>query len=322
MKLQNIDAIKDKIGDRECVVSVSGGKDSTAVCLALKEAEIPYRAVHMDTGWEHKETIRYVKEELPKYIGPITTVRYEGTESKLPPDREKIAVEFERRLGVDYSAMVRVLLRKRMFPNRMMRWCTNYLKVQPIKKYLDAMDREPVSVMGIRAQESKARSEMPEWEWWDAADVEMWRPILGWTFEDVIAVHRRHDVIPNRDYLKGATRVGCWPCIHAPKAEIRRWADADPERVSIVRDLEKAVWPHWVEMREKNGKDPGDSVGWFLSVDRSFGMKAWSIDEAIAWSRTKRGGRQSTLFNHEPPSCMRWGMCEVVAEEDRARDSE
>ena len=36
-----------------CVMaSVSGGKDSTALMLALREADVPFRAVFADTGWE------------------------------------------------------------------------------------------------------------------------------------------------------------------------------------------------------------------------------------------------------------------------------
>ena len=45
------DELREKIGDRVLVVSVSGGKDSTATCLHLKELGIPYQAIFFDTGW-------------------------------------------------------------------------------------------------------------------------------------------------------------------------------------------------------------------------------------------------------------------------------
>lgn len=38
------------------VCNMSGGKDSTACALALREAEIPHRRVFADTGWEAPET--------------------------------------------------------------------------------------------------------------------------------------------------------------------------------------------------------------------------------------------------------------------------
>ena len=51
---------RDRIAGREVVVSVSGGKDSTAVCLALEAAGVPCRAVTIDTGWEAAETYEYL----------------------------------------------------------------------------------------------------------------------------------------------------------------------------------------------------------------------------------------------------------------------
>ena len=42
------------------IASVSGGKDSTALILALREAEIPARHVFADTGWEAPETYEYL----------------------------------------------------------------------------------------------------------------------------------------------------------------------------------------------------------------------------------------------------------------------
>jgi len=38
--------------DLPLVVSVSGGKDSTACMIALRAAGLPFRAVFADTGWE------------------------------------------------------------------------------------------------------------------------------------------------------------------------------------------------------------------------------------------------------------------------------
>ena len=67
----DIEAVKEKIGDRKVVVSVSGGKDSTAACLYMKELGLEYEAIFFDTGWEHPDTYDYVENYLPTVVGPL-----------------------------------------------------------------------------------------------------------------------------------------------------------------------------------------------------------------------------------------------------------
>lgn len=100
---------------------------------------------------------------------------------------------------------------------------------------------ECVNAVGIRAAESAARSKMGEWEESATFDCAVWRPLIAWTEAEVIAIHARHGLRPNPLYLMGATRVGCWPCIFARKAEIRLIADKDPSRISRLRVLEEEV---------------------------------------------------------------------------------
>ena len=186
----DLSVLTEKIGDRVLVVSVSGGKDSTATCLYLKELGLPYRAIFFDTGWEHSSTYQYLTEYLPSKIGPIE--RLVRKKEMKTPDMEQLAQKYEDRLGF-YSPMVRWCIYKGMFPARQSRWCTQELKVFTAGDYLKTMDDEPVSVVGIRAEESKARSKMSEWEWFNAGDCEIWRPLIKWSFEDVIDIHQRHD---------------------------------------------------------------------------------------------------------------------------------
>ena len=228
-----IQELKDKIGDRVLVVSVSGGKDSTATCLHLKELGLPYKAMFFDTGWEHASTYKYLTEYLPTKIGPIERLSREPT--MRTPEAEALAVKYEQRLGFR-SPMVRWCIHKGMFPSRVSRWCTQELKVSAAKEYLRNLDDEPINVVGIRGAESVARSKMPEWEWFDAGDCEMWRPIINWSFDDVIAIHQRHNVTPNPMYLghNAAERVGCYPCIFSRKSEIKRIAMNSSERIDLA----------------------------------------------------------------------------------------
>ncbi|QDP65629.1 MAG: hypothetical protein GOVbin1454_23 [Prokaryotic dsDNA virus sp.] len=326
---EHLEKLKTRIGDRELVVSVSGGKDSTATCLYLQEIGLPYKSIFFDTGWEHASTYQYLTDYLPTKIGPI--VRLAHTLEMKTPELEQLARSYEKRLGF-YSPMIRLIIDKGAFPARMRRWCSLELKVQPAMKYLQNMEAEPINVVGIRGQESKARSAMPEWEWSDKFDCEVWRPLINWTYQDVIDIHQRHNVSPNPLYLGDhpSERVGCYPCIYARKSELKGVATRSPERIDLLRDLERDITAICEKKyAEKSFQSRGQKADvdnmntirtWFQNPnptrDPETGKRigeAWPIDRVVAWARTKRGGRQFELFDALPgeQGCVRWGMCDT-----------
>lgn len=322
-------------GDLLAIVSISGGKDSTACALALREAGVPFRMVFADTGWEAPETYAHL-DHLRERLGPIDVVGAEG-------------------------GMVAKIRARAGFPARMQRWCTRELKIEPLRAYHDkvgADGTETVCVMGVRADESAARAKMtvfedePEgghsWGGW------VWRPILGWSIADVIAIHHRHDVRMNPLYLRGHDRVGCYPCLFARKGEVKLVADEAPWRIDEIRNLEAEVPAERVR-RNVVHKDAAIAAGTYEPYERTAlpvaslkkmvhdeskgvvaptapeykpryahpigtffqgrggaaGVGFIPIDEVVAWSRTSKGGRQLPLLA-EPPEggCMRWGLCE------------
>ena len=295
--------------------SVSGGKDSTAMCLHMRELGLPYRAVFADTGWEHADTYRHLREVLEDTIGPIAWVR---AEVPLEGDRLAMAEELEEMLG-HYSAMVRWVLKKAVMPARMLRWCTPETKVHPIDAFMSsATTGEIVSAQGIRAGESRARAKLTEWEFAEDRDLWTWRPLIAWSEADVIATHHRHGLMPNPLYLRGAERVGCWPCIFARKSEIKLIADTDPVRIDVIRKLEAYTAQLSRERIHSRGDiQTGHDPSWFQaayrfeSADGRTGYH-YPIDEVVLWSRTARGGRQFELFAPlTEPGCVRWGLCEA-----------
>jgi len=282
--------------------NVSGGKDSTALSLWLHEQGIEHRRVFADTGWEHPDTYRYL-DTVEKVIGPI-----ERVQPLLP--------------------MAGLIRKKGMFPGRMHRYCTSELKVRPLNAYMAEVDPEwrAIVALGIRADESKARADALEWEH-DGNDMERWtwRPLVRWTLDDVIAIHARHGLAPNPLYLRGATRVGCWPCIHARKAEIRMVADESPGRIDEIRVLEAELSARRAEkmldpVYAQKAADKGFIDPTFFSNTKTLvgGVRkgnAVPIDEAVMWSRTARGGHQVELFDTDPDrGCLRWGLCETHQE--------
>ena len=269
-----VTGLADVVHGRTVVASVSGGKDSAAMSLWLTEEGIEHRRVFADTGWEHPETYRYLWDVLVPRLGPIDVVRG--------------------------PLLMQDLVRKKgMFPSRVRRFCTQQLKVFPLRDYIRALDDDVVNALGIRAGESQARAQMPEWEWNADFDCATWRPLIAWSEADVIAMHRRHGLPPNPLYLLGAERVGCWPCIFARKSEIRMVADLDDIRIGEIRELERTIQTAGATFFHTHGRTSAPV----------------RIDEAVDWSRTSRGGKQRELFAMPGEAgCVRWGLCDTDKE--------
>ncbi len=290
---EQIAELKVKINGRRVVASISGGKDSAAMSLYLTELGIEHDRVFMDTGWEHDLTYAYLRGPLTEKLGPITW---------LEPKRK----------------MEELVLHKGMFPSRMQRFCTQLLKVDPMKRHIRSIqdtDGDVVNAVGVRAAESEARSKMSEWEWQNIMDCEVWRPLIRWSEQDVIDIHKRHGLSPNPLYLKGAERVGCWPCVFARKEEIRFIADTDPQRIDRIRHLEGLVTLKAKGRKEARGETLENNPSWFQARNGGTG-ECWPIDTVVQWSKTSRGGKQFELFaaGERDAGCMRWGLCETNVE--------
>jgi len=270
---------------RPLSVSVSGGKDSMATALWVKELGLhetnPVSYVYADTGWEHPDLTKYIDEVVrPMFAPDFHTVK----STKYP------------------NGMRDLIMAKSAFPSGRMRFCTTELKIVPIRAYLDTLEN-PINVVGIRAQESHRRSKMDEFEPGGPLGVDCWRPLIDWILGDVIAIHKRHGIKPCPLYYRKRlplSRVGCDPCIFSKKKEIR---SIRPERLDDIRGLEKGL-------KEKfRQKDPDDErVPTFFSTKNA--TKPYTIDEAFKWSQTSHGGKKIEMFLPEDgqQGCAYWGF--------------
>lgn len=314
------------------IVSVSGGKDSTAtLLLAIERNAENLQAVFCDTGHEHPEvysyldylevrlgiTIRRIKPDFSIQLGrKLVTVMTKWRAEGVPAEFIKRASEVLTPTGIPFLDLC---LLKGRFPSAMARFCTEELKRNPMQQQvlfplLEDHDTEEVwSWQGVRADESTSRSKLPEKD--EVRDgLINYRPILTWTAQDVFEFHRKHGVKWNPLYEQGLSRVGCMPCIMCRKDELREIANRWPEEIERV-----AEWERLVSMASKRGASSfyGPRVaGGGQSVEMMTHEEAQellNINRVIEWSMTGRGGKTFDMFARLAPDVgcsSAYGLCD------------
>lgn len=304
------------------LVSVSGGKDSTATLLVAIERGVEnLRAVFCDTGNEHPLTYEYVK-----YLSEITGIhiqwlkqdfsewwwkRYEYVKNKWP-EKGVDAETIERALSVyakgpTGNPYLDLCIIKNRFPSRRAQFCTQYLKSEPMKKYalqlMDEFGDELTSWQGVRADESRNRACLAEYENLGNG-YHVIRPIHKWTAEEVFEQHRKHGMQWNPLYEQGMGRVGCMPCINARKNEILAISKRFTDQIDRIAEWEAVVGMVSKRRNATFFPAPGENDS---------AHERGNIRKVVEWSKTSRGGKNIDWLrdDDEFPSCSsEYGLCE------------
>ena len=307
------------------IISVSGGKDSTALLLlAIERNTENMQAVFADTGNEHQQTYDYV-QYLHENVFPIRRVVADFSKQiagKREYVLEKWAEKGVSQADIDRAAAALVptgnpfldlCIWKGRFPSSRAAFCSEELKRNPIIRQVqnplfDAGE-DVVSWQGVRRDESLRRSTLPERELKlrrEDTGAELWnyRPILDWTATDVFAMHDKHGVKKNPLYSQGMGRVGCMPCINCRKDELLEISRRFPEAIERIR-----MWENAVKLASKRGaatffSAPSDDNEWSAQQ---------TIEKRVEWAKTSRGGMQYDMLRalDDAPLCSSiYGLCE------------
>lgn len=164
------------------VVALSGGHDSTALAVLLKEQEPrPYTYVCTPTGDELPAMFQHWRdlgERLDARVYPVITVTL-------------------KQLVAHYGAL----------PNFRQRWCTRLIKIEPYRQFLieQAALGPVVSYVGLRADEPGRAGGAYS----DIDGVTMRFPLREWGFDDPMVLQALAD-----RGIKCPDRTDCARCYH------------------------------------------------------------------------------------------------------------
>lgn len=171
------------------ILSLSGGKDSTALAIFMRDRVPDMEYAFSDTGEELPETYEYL-DRLEVFLGKKIT--------RLNPDRP-----FQHFLNVYRDVL----------PDSRTRWCTRKLKIEPFEQFVG--DELCFSYVGIRADEPHRKGYIST-----KPNITTKFPFIeaGITKPDVYRILEESGLgIP--DYYKWRSRSGCYFCFFQQKVE-------------------------------------------------------------------------------------------------------
>ena len=204
------------------VIFVSYGNDSVALIQWAHEQTLQDVAVvFTDTGWA-------ADGWMPRVEKCEAWVRSLG----FTPHRTN-SIGF-RQLARD----------KKGFPTQRYQWCSNILKIEPGRRWLDKHDPDcrAVCVIGVRREESEDRSDFPEWTLRSEnhGGRILIAPFAAFTADDrnAIIIRAGFDVLPHRSRE-------C-KCINANRMDMRGFTGLDWAEIGDVeREIGKPMYrPH------------------------------------------------------------------------------
>ena len=190
------------------ILSLSGGKDSSALAVLMRGKVEGMEYVFCDTDKELKETYEYLAK-LEAFLGkPIV---------RLNADRG-----FDHWLKV-YGGYL---------PSSRMRWCTRQLKLKPFEQYVG--DDEVVSYVGIRADEDREGyiSTKP--------NIKARFPFKEQGIDHAGVMRLLEEAgLGLPEYYKWRTRSGCYFCFFQRKSEWAGLLEHHPELFEEAKKYEK-----------------------------------------------------------------------------------
>ena len=204
------------------IVGLSGGKDSAALAIYLRDRLPDVDYVFSDTDKELPETYDYLAK-IEAFLG-----------------KKIIRLRDER--GFDYWLKIY----GGYLPSPRMRWCTKMLKIRPFEAYVESLGDVDVKMyVGIRADENRGGYNPSK------DNIQPVYPFVeaGYNLDDIHRILEQSGVgVP--PYYSWRTRSGCFFCFYQRKNE---WVGLKENHPALFEEAKKY---------EKFNSETGDRYTW------------------------------------------------------------
>jgi 3'-phosphoadenosine 5'-phosphosulfate sulfotransferase (PAPS reductase)/FAD synthetase len=192
------------------ILSLSGGKDSAALAVYMRDRVPEMEYIFHDSGAELPETYQYM-DRLSAFLGKRV--------AKTKPE-----YSFDAWLKV-YGGMI---------PSSQRRWCTRMLKLKPFEDYVG--EDSVINYVGIRADEDR------EGYISHKSNIKAVYPFVedGLVRSDIVRILEESGIgmPPYTDW--GRTRSGCYFCFYQQKIEWVKLREQHPELYEKAKTYEYA----------------------------------------------------------------------------------
>ncbi len=236
------------------LISVSGGNDSMAMLLVIEQLKKQdpeffkgdtWTVIYLNTGWARDGWGKRI--EIVKSLCKQSNFKFvELTASALNKTKTENDELFDELPDSDHFGMVAHIKKKAFFPNVKIKYCTEELKIKPMRHFLKTNkynSKNSRQWIGVRREEGgrlggalggnkKDRAftvSLGERDGMDSV-----HPLAYMLEVDRDKLLKKHniEVYPTRS-------EECYPCIYQMK--VSQIADIDPSRIVVINNLETKV---------------------------------------------------------------------------------
>ena len=248
------------------LLGLSGGKDSSALAIYMRDRVPEMEYFFTDTGKELPETYEFLNR-LEVFLGK-------------PIDRLNMDADSSKNRDFDHW----LTLYGGLLPSSQVRWCTVNLKIRPFEEHVG--EDKAYHYIAIRADEDRVGYKPPQTS--SFRNIEPKYPFKedGITKEDVYRILEESGLgMPN--YYKWRTRSGCYFCFFQRKSEWVGLLEQHPDLFELAKEYEKFN----TETGERFTWCQGESLEELSKPERIEQIKA-NTEKAMTSKKTAKSNRR------------------------------